>query len=291
MNLLIVGATGYIGGRLQAVARKRGFAVRGTSSSGRASCEALDLAEPERLEVRTLGSGDIAIITAAISSPDVCAKEPERARAVNVAGTCVLVTRLLDRGVRVVFLSSDTVYGERADPFDESAPASPAGDYAAMKLEVERRFCDASGFKALRLSYVFSREDRFAQHLAACASAGQVAQVFDPFDRAIVHRDDVVEGVLALADESAWQRQQHSVINVGGPELVSRVAFARTLRDRVWPQLAVEVVPAPPGFFNNRPRSIAMRSPLLADLLGRPSRSLAQAVEIEFARPLESSIG
>ena len=98
---------------------------------------------------------------ASISAPDICAREHERAWSVNVTGTSEFISRTIERGGRVIFFSSDTVYGECEDPFDESALCKPAGEYAEMKHKVERRFIENPSFKSIRLSYVFSREDKF----------------------------------------------------------------------------------------------------------------------------------
>ena len=279
MKLLVCGASGYIGQPLVDRARGR-FDVLPTSSSGKAGTLPLDLAQPERFDYRCVGERDVVILAAAISAPDVCANERARALAVNVSGTGEFVERLLQRGARVIFLSSDTVYGQQSQPFDESAPCQPAGDYAQMKHEVEQRFCAEPSFKSLRLSYVFSRDDKFTRYLDSCRLKGNTAEVFDPFDRAVVHREDVIEAALNLAQQ--WDRHGQAVFNVGGPQLVSRVSMAQTLRDCAWPGLKIAVVKPGEDFFANRPRSILMRSPRLEALLGRPARTLTEAVALEL---------
>jgi dTDP-4-dehydrorhamnose reductase len=162
--------------------------VQGLSSSGKGGFPVLDLRQPDSFDIGRLLPGDVVCLAAAISSPDVCAREPEFARSINVVGTSRFVDRALERGARVIFLSSDTVYGERSQPFDESAPCVPAGAYAAMKHEVERQFIDRAGFKILRLSYVVSARDRFTRYLVSCAERGEEADIFDPFVRAVVRR-------------------------------------------------------------------------------------------------------
>ena len=286
-RLLVVGATGYIGARLLAEARARGHEAVGTSSDGREGTLGLDLGRPAGFDLSAWGAGDLALITAAISAPDVCANDRPRAYGVNVTGTDQLVGGLLKRGVRVAFFSSDTVYGEQDQPFDEAAAARPAGDYAAMKHELELRHAGHPGFKALRLSYVFSADDKFTRYLAACARDGKAAEIFDPFDRAVVHRQDVIDGALALARRETWDALPQPVINFGGPATLSRVNYAQILRTEAWPQLRCEVVTPEPAFFTNRPRRIAMRSPLLERLLGRTPRTLAQAAVIEFPASAE----
>lgn len=277
-NLLIVGAEGYLGGAL--ITRANTVRnVLGTSSSGGNGLLALRLDAPANFKYDKISQGDIVLLTAAISAPDICAREHERAWAVNVTGTSAFISSVIDRGARVIFFSSDTVYGEREDEFDEEASCNPAGEYAVMKHEVEQRFSGNPSFKTIRLSYVFSRQDKFTKYLAGCAKNDSEAELFHPFYRAIIHRDDVVCGALALAKH--WEETPESIINFGGPKLLSRVEFAECLRADHLKNLRFQVTQPESIFFANRPRVIAMTSPVLARLLGRPPKSLVEAARIE----------
>lgn len=278
-RLLVVGARGYIGKRLLEAAATR-FDVRGTSSAVSDPLLALDLAHPERFDVGTVHPGDVCLLTAAISSPDICASQHDFAWSLNVTGTSEFIQRLIDRGARVVFFSSDTVYGQREVAFDETAACSPAGEYAVMKHAVEQRFLGQPGFKSIRLSYVFSREDKFTRYLAGCAQRGEEAELFHPFYRAIVHREDVVEGALALA--AGWDDVPETVVNFAGPEVLSRLDFADILRQEALPDLKTKRIEPADDFFAKRPRVIAMTSTILGRLLGRRVRPLREAARIEL---------
>ena len=279
-KLLVIGATGYIGARLLQSANKIAPAI-GTSSVGGNNLLALRLDAPADFDYGKIHSGDVVLLTAAISAPDICAREHDRAWAVNVTGTSSFIQSAIDRGARVVFFSSDTVYGEREDAFDEKAVCNPAGEYAEMKREVEQRFSGNASFKAVRLSYVFSREDKFSRYLVGCAERNEEADLFHPFFRAIVHRGDVVEGALALI--ARWDDVPEQVINFGGPQVLSRIEFAECLREAHLHDLRFKVTEPGADFFNNRPRVIAMTSPVFSRLLGRPPRSLREAARLEFA--------
>jgi len=279
-TFFIIGATGYVGSALFANANKAGSAL-GTSSSGGKGLLPLCLDAPAYFDYGKIRSGDVVLLTAAISAPDICAREHDRAWAVNVTGTSSFIKSVIDRGARVVFFSSDTVYGERENAFDESAACNPAGEYAEMKCEVEQRFSANASFKAIRLSYVFSREDKFSCYLAGCATHNEEADLFHPFFRAIVHRGDVVEGVFALA--ARWDDVPERVINFGGPQVLSRIEFAECLRETHLHDLRFKVTEPGVDFFKNRPRVIAMTSPILSRLLVRPPRSLCEAARLEFA--------
>lgn len=276
----VIGASGYIGSKLFDSARRFGHAY-GTSSSGSNNLMYLRLDDCSFFEKLPVDSGDIIFLAAAISAPDVCVCEREHAWTVNVTGTTSFIQSAINRGARVIFFSSDTVYGEREVEFDEKTACNPAGEYAEMKHEVEQRFAGKSSFKAIRLSYVFSREDKFSRYLAGCAERNVEAELFHPFFRAIVHRDDVVEGALALAKH--WDEVPEQVINFGGPQVLSRVDFAECLRDVHYHGLRFNVTAPSADFFKNRPRIIAMTSPVFAKLLGRLPRTLREAALLEFA--------
>lgn len=278
-KIFVIGATGYIGSALFDGAKRVGAAY-GTSSSGKKDLLPLCLDAPGDFDYGKIGTSDVVLLTAAISAPDICAREHDRAWAVNVTGTSAFITSAIERGARVIFFSSDTVYGERGEEFDERAACNPAGEYAEMKREVEQRFAGNPSFKAIRLSYVFSREDKFTRYLAECAQRNEEADLFHPFFRAIVHRDDVVSGALALAER--WHEIPEQVINFGGQQVLSRVAFAECLREVHLHDLRFKVTEPDADFFRNRPRVIVMKSPFFGRLLGRPPHSLCDAARIEF---------
>jgi nucleoside-diphosphate-sugar epimerase len=280
-KLIIVGANGYIGRPLRDSAAKMLMAY-GTSSTGADNLLCLRLEAPNDFDYEIIRPSDAVFLSAAISAPDICAREHARAWAVNVTGTSKFIANVMERGGRVIFFSSDTVYGERDDEFNEQAANNPTGEYAEMKAEVEKRFFGNPLFKSIRLSYVFSRGDKFTRYLSGCAERGEEAELFHPFYRAIVHRNDVVEGALALAQR--WDEFPQHVINFGGPEVLSRIDFAECLKGNALPSLRFRVTEPVDEFFKNRPRVIAMSSDILAMLLGRSTRTLAEAARTEFVQ-------
>jgi len=279
VKMIVVGATGYIGKLLLIKAEAYGVAF-GTSSIGENGLLPLRLHASADFNYKLILPSDVVLLTAAISAPDICANEHDCAWVVNVTGTSEFITEVMARGGRVVFFSSDTVYGERSDTFNETAESNPAGEYAEMKHEVEKHFLGNPLFKSIRLSYVFSRKDKFTKYLIGCEERGEEADLFHPFYRAIIHRDDVVEGALALAER--WNDFPQQVINFGGPEVLSRIDFAECLKSEAMPSLKFQVTEPSEAFFKNRPRIIAMTSPVLSNLLGRPARSLLDAAKIEL---------
>jgi len=167
------------------------------------------------------------------------------------------------------------------DVFDEGANSNPAGEYALMKYEVEQRFLDNPSFKAIRLSYVYSLQDKLSCYLTGCVNQNEEAELFHPFFRAVVYLDDVVSGVLALADR--WAETPERIINFGGPQVLSRIDFAECLRKAYLHDLRFKVTEPEADFFKNRPRFISMTSPIFTRLLGRPPQTLFEAAQLEFS--------
>jgi dTDP-4-dehydrorhamnose reductase len=281
MKLIIVGATGYIGKHLLDYAKKK-YVAYGTSSKKRDDLIFLALNEPLNFNYGLINEGDVVIITAAISAPDICANQFEKAWAVNVEGTSIFIKKVLALGAKVIFLSSDTVYGQTSQNVDETATVNPAGEYAEMKSAIEQQFIENNLFKTIRLSYVFSKEDKFTKYLISCAEKKEEAELFHPFYRSVIYRDDLIEGVIVLANR--WNEFPQQIINFGGPELLSRIEFADSLRKRVLPDLYFCVTEPEPAFFRNRPQVIAMVSNVLTSIINRPLKNLAEAAEIEFIK-------
>ena len=198
----------------------------------------------------------------------------------NVTSTGDFIYEALKRGCKVIFLSSDAVYGNVLGEFDEEETVDPLGVYAEMKAVVEKRFLEYPLFKVLRLSYNFFKEDRFTTYLSNCAKEGATAEVFDPFGRSVVHRDDTVDAIISLFNN--WDVCDKSVINCGGPETLSRVEFANILKDSVFPELKMKVITPKEKFYEDRPAIVSMRSNLLEEVLGRPARSIQDAITLEF---------
>ncbi len=286
-TLHIIGAKGNIGSRLVEETEGK-YDIRKVVSPARSHLFTVDsgyyvlnLADDlHAYNFDTLKEGDTVAFTAAISEPSVCAKQFDLAVKVNVESTGEFIQQALDRGCKVIFLSSDVVYGRVEEEFDESQPLDPLGVYAEMKAIVEKRFIGHSRFKVLRLSYNFFKDDRFTTYLRTCASEDTLADLFDPFGRSIVHRDDTVDAIISLYNN--WDVCEEGVINCGGPETLSRVEFAEILSELVVQDLITKVTTPDAKFYEDRPAIVAMRSPLLEKVLGRPARSMRDAITMEF---------
>ena len=126
MATYLVGATGNIGKR---VVEKGGDGINVISR--------FELKLDQRplyynFDAKTIGGtsikeGDVIIFAAAISEPSVVSAQFGKALAVNVESTGEFIETALGKGCKVLFLSSDAVYGDFETGFDESHPVNPTG--------------------------------------------------------------------------------------------------------------------------------------------------------------------
>ena len=228
-----------------------------------------------------LREGDTIIFTAAISEPSIVSAQFLKATTVNVESTGEFIQGAIDLGCNVLFLSSDTVYGDVETGFDESHPINPKGAYAEMKSIVEKRFEGNPRFKSFRCSLNFYKDDRFTQYLKTCAANNVEADIFDPLTRAVIHRDDTVDAILAVAND--WSLAEGQYTNCGGPQVLSRAQIVETVKRVALPNLRFKVSRPPAKFYTDRPAFIEMKSPNLKRILGRSPVTFEEAVKIEFA--------
>lgn len=281
-KVFITGADGYIGSRLAQELSDKYRIIR-ILQYGENARLSLDLEKPEKFQFDQIEEGSYVIHLAAVSSPDKCSKEYDRSRQINVTGTSYFIEECLKRGSRVLFFSSDVVYGasdfEGEKYFDENSSCNPLGEYSYMKREVEKSFLGKDGFKVFRLSYVYSKNDKFILYLRSCCEKGEVADIFHPFSRNVVYIEDIIAAVKNLIDK--WESTKESVFNLVGPETISRKKMAELYKREVDPRLQVKVTEPEESFFKNRPKTIRVRSLFLNKLLERPPTELGRAYCLE----------
>lgn len=238
----------------------------------------LDESSLDFSSLSSMTEGDVLIHCAAISAPTVCASKYSYAYKINVSSTCDLIDKVIDYGSKVIFLSSDAVYGDIAFDFDETQLPNPLGAYGLMKSTVEKIYHNTPSFKSLRLSYVNFNSDRFTDYILDCASKYIVAEIFDPFARATVCMDDVIELIFSLVNDWVPER----VINCGGPETISRIEFANILKEEIVNNLEFEILTPESEFYMDRPKIVSMKSPIMERILGRKQTTLREGIRKEF---------
>jgi UDP-glucuronate 4-epimerase len=192
------------------------------------------------------GPCDALVHLAALAGVRPSLERPAEYADVNVRGSSVLFEEAQRRGARVVFASSSSVYGERADgePFRETDPATtPVSPYAATKRAGE---LVAHSFHATRgLSVVCARiftafgprqrPDLAIRRFAERMLRGEPIQVFGDGSalRDFTYVDDLVAGLCAALDRDLG----FALLNFGAGRTISVSEVIHTL-ERVLAQKA-----------------------------------------------------
>ena len=260
MKVAIVGSSGYIAGFLiERLSKEKNVEKILKIDQKEEADEFLDLLKAEKFNYDSLKEIDLIIFTAAVSGPDKCADEFDFCWQVNVEGTSKFIAGAMERNCKVLFFSSDAVFGDIPGYiYTEESKTEAITPYGKMKKAVEDKFKDNPLFKVIRLSYVASARDRFVTYCLNCIRSGEKADVFHPFYRNCIVVSDVVDVVLWMSQH--WDEYKPFVLNVAGKELVSRVRIADEI-NRIFDYRLKYTVSAPDEmFFRNRPKITQIKS-------------------------------
>src|SRR5262245_16492716 len=165
-HVLVIGASGLVGGAFHERLTAAGLRVTGTSHShprpGLAPFELGLRPEPFLDQV----APDLVILASAMTHVDRCETEPAEAQRRNVDEVAPIAGWCAGRKVPFLYFSTDYVFDGREGPYDESAPVHPLSVYARTKLAAERLVAEVPGSLVIRITNVFDigREDRNFVH-------------------------------------------------------------------------------------------------------------------------------
>lgn len=257
MKIALVGSSGYISGFIKERLGKEHQIIK-IDQTGEID-HFLDLNHAEDFDYDVLNDVDQVIFPAAISSPDLCEKEYEMCWKINVEGTGTFIENALNRNIRVLFFSSDAVYGDHPDrEFNEGSETNASTAYGKMKKAIEDRFKGDLNFKAIRLSYVVSARDKFTKYALSCREKGEVCEVYDPFYRNCITVSDVVNCIEWLICH--WEEYEPSFLNIAGRDLVSREDIVKAINTLSDQKIEYKVVYPGDSFYDCRPKKTFMKS-------------------------------
>lgn len=247
-----------------------------TSNINEVGCFFLNLNDPSKFDFNIISNHVTIIFLAAVSSPDDCENKFDDAYNVNVIGTKYFIKEALTRGAKVLFFSSDVVYGNRREAVDENSQTAPYGNYGIMKDEIENFFEGELNFKVFRLSYVLSDEDKYLSYLKSCVANNQVAEVYHPLIRKVVYIDDVIEAVENILVK--WNDFENNKFNICGNEDISRKDIADFYNKLVGNRLEYRLLEPDERFWQARPMVINIKSIYFNKLVGRNPITIQNAI-------------
>ncbi|KAM0447504.1 hypothetical protein ACHAQK_001056 [Fusarium lateritium] len=134
-TVLVTGATGLLGREVSAAFGLKNWTVKGTGYS-----------RADGINTFKVDLGNEAEVAGAAQRfPDKVDKDPEGARALNVAASKTLAKLAADRDIFIIYISTDYVFpGVPGDaPYEADAEPRPTNLYGETKLDGERAVLDA----------------------------------------------------------------------------------------------------------------------------------------------------
>ena len=212
-QMLIIGSDGFLGTKVKELLHRDYELLQLASGSWDLGC--------------LLRDKPVVLILRAMSSPSFVQQNPLESHQLNVTNTSKLVNECLSAGAKVVFTSSDVVYGHSdSRVFSESDEVNPFGSYASQKAEIEKLFQGDANFFSLRLSLVTGEGSKLLRILTSEINP----QIPGGVIRNPVHFKYVVATIKGLLDCESWHGiSQGLVLNIGGRESLDVFELAERL--------------------------------------------------------------
>ncbi len=233
MRILITGAAGRLGSRLTELLSQ----AHDVTAVTKAELDITDFDAARRC-VRD-AAPQIVIHTAAWTDVDGCAREPERALAINGYGTQNVALAASAVGAAMLYVSSNEVFdGVRSTPYREYDPTAPVNPYGCSKWVGEQVVMrHVQRHYIVRTAWLFAHGGRnFIQAILGAASAGKPLRVVTDEIANPTYTDAVAAAIAQLIETERFGI--YHFVNEGA---CSRYTFARHVLDRAgWPETPIE---------------------------------------------------
>lgn len=135
-GIIVIGASGLIGGYLFDEFRKSGKEVEGTYNKHEKPGMVYFDVTKSSLNNLNINNVGYAVICSAIIKIDECKKNPEYSREVNVNGLKRVIKEFSEKGIIPVFISTASVFNGNGN-YKEKDLTNPVNEYGQQKKEVE----------------------------------------------------------------------------------------------------------------------------------------------------------
>jgi len=226
MNILIVGASGFVGGVLM-----KGLSmeheVAGTYNSiEKPGLMELDVRDKNSVEllVRKI-MPDVVVDTAALPHVDYCQEHEDESHAINVEGTRNVAEACAKFGCGMVFISTDYLFDGKEGPYSEYHKPNPINVYGRHKLEAEGAIAETlEDYLIARTTVVYGWEKEkknFAARTVDNLRSGKPMKV--PSDQ---WGNPTYAENLAEALKELVEKRGRGVYNIAGSGYCTRLEFA-----------------------------------------------------------------
>lgn len=232
--LLITGGSGFVGQNLAAFFGPRRpvattYLSRPPAPGAAAQSFQLDIRDPDAVSsVFERAAPEVVIHAAGNKNLRFCEEHPDEAHRINALGTQNVARACRDFGARMIYVSTDLVFGGVRGNYHEDESPRPASAYGKSKLQGERFALEESEDAVVcRSGGVYGLGSPLLRWLSAEIEAGRSVECFVD----VFNTPTYVEN-LAEMMEAVLRGRLAGVFHTAGRERVSRFeffqAYART---------------------------------------------------------------
>lgn len=282
MRTLVFGAYGQLGRDLVAL-----FARAGETRG-------VDLPETDVADERAVAAAlraaipDLVINAAAFTDVEGAEDQREKAFRANKAGARIVARAAAERGVPVVYISTDFVFdGTAREPYAPDAPVAPRGVYAESKAAGETVTREANDRHFIvRTAWLYGPGgNNFVEKILRAAQTRPELRVVDDEVGSPTHTLDLAEAIRALAQTEAYG--MYHAVNAGS---CSRYAFAGAILEAAG--LATPIAPCRAAEYPSkapRPAYSVLSNEKLERATGHVMRPWEEALKMYMDRRKETT--
>jgi dTDP-4-dehydrorhamnose reductase len=256
-RLLVIGASGFVGGWLSAVGNDRFELIEASRRPISASVHGNRQAAIDITDEASVSAAfdqlqpDRVILAAALADVERCEREPALAEAINVTGAERVARECRRRGARLLYTSTDAVFDGALGGYDEQDPPTPPNEYGRSKARAEnaiREILPTATIVRYSLVLGFTQNpgaNSYFNRLAETLRAGQTVAVPVTEFRNPIDARSLAEILLDLVGRD----DASGVFHIGSTDKLARIELARRIavalgcsRDLIEPLAAL-----PPG--------------------------------------------
>jgi dTDP-4-dehydrorhamnose reductase len=275
--ILVTGASGLLGTSVVSQARELGLDVIGLYHRHSIHLEgvkllAVDFADQTetRRIFRELKPSSV-VHCAAATDVDQCEEHPDEAYRLNVTAAAAIAEITAQSGVRLLYVSTDSVFDGKRGHYSETDTPAPLNVYASTKLQGEREVArlnpEAIIARVSLYGWNAQNKESLAEWVLKRLNLGKTVPGFSDVFFCPALANDVAEALLELIDQNL-----PGIYHVVGSESISKYEFARRVAAKFAfdPEQVFATRMADAKLKALRPRDTSLNTGKVCAALGRP---------------------
>jgi len=293
-KLLITGISGLLGGGIAHALRDK-YAITGWYNAHGVSIPGvkalkIDITEEQPLK-KALAEDrpDMILHCASLTNVDYCEKDRVETQKINVGGTENIVAACKQGGIKLVYISTDSVYDGKTGNYAESDPVSPCNYYGVTKYEAEdsvRKYKNHLIVRTNIFGWNIQNKQSLAEWILDNLEAGKC---INGFKDAVFSSIYTIE--FAKIMEQMLERNLTGTFNLGSRTSLSKYEFALLIA-KVFNKDVSLIKPISIDDFSfaaKRGKNLSMNTQKLSKALDRELPSLEECVQ-EFFRDYKNGM-